>query len=199
MFTEFILPGILVGIGAAFSPGPILVLTISETMRGGIRSGFFVALAPSILDLIFVPISIIVAAAIQSFQPLIGVISLLGATFLLFLAYQNITAAKLELYESVRPSTSLSKAIIADFLNPHLYIFWFSVALPIFAKGNLWGSVLFAASWSFCTFAGHFTVALLVTVARMRLQEYLHWILRILSIPLILMALLFVREGVKLL
>lgn len=199
MFAEFVLPGILLGISAALSPGPILILVLSETMRGGIRSGFSVSIAPSILDVFFVPLSILLAGAIVSFQPLIGFISLLGASFLVFLAYQNLTACKIDLHQPVRSSTSLTRAITADFFNPYLYIFWFSVALPIFAKGNLLGSILFAASLSLATFLGHFSLALLVAVARTWLLNYLHWILRILSIPLLLMAWMFIREGVHLL
>ena len=187
------------GIGAALSPGPILILTLSETMRGGIRSGFTVSLAPSILDLVFVPVSIVFAAAIESFQFLVGILSLVGAGFLLFLAFQNLTAKKIEIAQTTHASTSLAKAVIADFFNPYVYIFWFSVALPIFAKGNLTGSILFAVSHTLFAFVGHFSLALLTAALRMRLLNYLHWLLRFLSIPLIVMAVIFVREGITLL
>lgn len=196
---EFLLPGILVGISAALSPGPILILTISETLRGGLRSGFSVALVPSILDLLFVPLSIVFAGAIASYSSVIGSLSLVGAVFLMFLAYRNIRARKIDVSRPSKPSSSMMKAIVADFLNPYLYIFWFSVAIPIFAKGNLAGSILFAIALSISTFLGHFGLAVLVALIRKRLLDYLHWIIRLLSIPLFIVAMIFIREGMRLL
>lgn len=199
MFADYILPGILIGIGAALSPGPILILVLSESIRGGLRSGFKVAIAPSILDVLFVAPAIVFAESISTFRPVVGVLSLCGAVFLLFLAYRNATASKVDLPARTPFDGSLAKAIVADALNPHLYLFWFSVAVPIFAKGNLTGSILFAFALSFAAFVGHFGLALLVCAARVRLLDYLQWILRLLSIPLLIMALVFAWEGMGLL
>ncbi len=199
MLTEFILPGIVVGAGAALSPGPILILTISETLRGGLRSGFSVAIVPSILDMKFVPISIVFAGAIASYSPLIGILSLAGGAFLLYLAYRNVCACPVDISRPVKASSSMMQAIIADFLNPYLYIFWFSVAIPVFAKGNLTGSIIFAITLSISTFIGHFGLSILVTLVRTRLLGYLHWIIRLLSIPLLIVAVMFFQEGIRLL
>lgn len=199
MITEFILPGIAIGIGAAISPGPILLLIISETLRGGIRSGWAIAVAPLITDIPFVIFSIILAKGIGSFQPLVGGISILGAIFLTFLAYQNIKMKKEDLHRPTRGSASLAKGIITNLLNPYLYIFWFSVALPIFAKGNLPGSTLFAAALLLSSVGSMMIVAVIVAIVRTRFLDYLHWIIRALSVPLFIVAVMFLREGIRLL
>lgn len=199
MFTDFVLPGILVGIGSAVSPGPIMLLIISETLRGGIRSGWSVAVAPLITDIPFIIVSILLAKGIASFQPLVGVISLIGAGFLMFLAYQNITVQKEDLQKPSSGSRSLLKGVTLNLVNPHLYIFWFSVALPVFARGNVLGSGFFAASLLISAVGSMMILATLVAFIRNRFLDYLHWIIRGLSVLLLLVALMFIREGIRLL
>lgn len=199
MFTDFIVPGIFVGIGSAVSPGPMMLLIISETLRGGIRSGWNVAVAPLITDIPFIILSILLAAGIGSFQPLVAGISFIGAGFLIFLAYQNITVQKADLQKPTTGSKSLWKGVTLNLVNPHLYIFWFSVALPVFARGNTVGSALFAAALLLSAVGIMMILATLVALVRHRFLEYLHWIIRGLSVLLFLVAVMFIREGIRLL
>ena len=43
--------GTLFGLAAGFSPGPLTVLVIGETLRHGLRSGLQVAIAPVLTDI----------------------------------------------------------------------------------------------------------------------------------------------------
>jgi threonine/homoserine/homoserine lactone efflux protein len=43
--------GTLLGLAAGFSPGPLTVLVIGETLRHGLRSGLQVAIAPILTDI----------------------------------------------------------------------------------------------------------------------------------------------------
>lgn len=187
------------GIGSAVSPGPIMLLIISETLRGGIRSGWSVAVAPLITDIPFIIISILLAKSIGSFEPLVGVISLIGAGFLIFLAYQNITVQIEDLQKPSSGSRSLLKGITLNLVSPYLYIFWFSVALPVFARGNVLGSGFFAAALLISAVGSMMILATLVAFIRNRFLDYLHWIIRGLSVLLFLVAVMFIREGIRLL
>lgn len=197
MFSDFILPGILVGVGSAVSPGPLMLLIVSETLRGGIRSGWSVAVAPLITDVPFVIVSIFLAASIAPFRSVLGIISLLGAAFLLFLAFQNLTVRKEDLQLPQSSSKSLLKAVLLNLVNPYLYIFWFSVALPVFARGNTTGSALFASSLLLSAVGSMMILAVFVALIRKKFVDYLHLIIRSLSVFLFLVALMFVREGLK--
>lgn len=200
MFTNFILPGLLVGIGAAASPGPILLLAIAETLRGGIRSGWSVAMAPLITDIPFIILSMTLATGLSRFQPLVGVISLLGAAFLIFLAWQNMRITREDLRKLTGGArTSLMKGTITNLLNPYLYIFWFSVAVPIFAHGNILGSVLFAVALLCASVGSLMTIVAMVAIMRTQMLDYAHWAIRAVSVLLFLVALMFVREGIRLL
>lgn len=47
---EFLSTGTLLGLAAGFSPGPLLVLVISETLRHSVKEGVKVSIAPIITD-----------------------------------------------------------------------------------------------------------------------------------------------------
>lgn len=54
IFT-FLISGIIFGLSAGISPGPLLALVISETLKFGRKEGIKVAIAPLITD---IPISL---------------------------------------------------------------------------------------------------------------------------------------------
>lgn len=47
----FLSVGAVLGLSSGLSPGPLLALVISETLRHGVKAGVKVALAPIITDL----------------------------------------------------------------------------------------------------------------------------------------------------
>jgi len=57
--------GTLLGLAAGFSPGPLTVLVIGETLRHGLRSGLQVAIAPILTD---IPIILLIVYAVMLFQ-----------------------------------------------------------------------------------------------------------------------------------
>jgi threonine/homoserine/homoserine lactone efflux protein len=57
--------GTLLGLAAGFSPGPLTVLVIGETLRHRLRSGLQVATAPILTD---IPIILLIVYAVMLFQ-----------------------------------------------------------------------------------------------------------------------------------
>jgi threonine/homoserine/homoserine lactone efflux protein len=57
--------GTLLGLAAGFSPGPLTVLVIGETLRHGLRSSLQVATAPILTD---IPIILLIVYAVMLFQ-----------------------------------------------------------------------------------------------------------------------------------
>jgi len=51
---ESLFPGIILGLVAGLSPGPMLALVIAETLKFGKEEGFKVAVSPLITDLVLV-------------------------------------------------------------------------------------------------------------------------------------------------
>ena len=57
---EFLIQGLLLGLGVGLAPGPLLALVISASLRGGTSHGLRVALSPLITDLPIIVISLFV-------------------------------------------------------------------------------------------------------------------------------------------
>jgi len=86
--------GFLLGAPAGITPGPMLVLIISETFRHGIRAGAKVAFIPLLTDLPVVLVSGFLFAKLSNVDFLLGVISLSGAVFLTYLGSRSIKIAR---------------------------------------------------------------------------------------------------------
>ena len=94
---EFLSTGTLLGLAAGFAPGPLLVLVISETLRHNIKEGIKVSLAPVITDLPILLVSLFVLTRLANFNLLIGIISILGGFFVLYLGYESLRTTGVEI------------------------------------------------------------------------------------------------------
>ncbi len=122
--------GLVLGLSAGLAPGPLLTLVISETLTNGTAAGVRVALAPLLTDAPLILFTLFVLARLADAAPVLGVISLIGAAFLLFLGYENL---HVQAPDPARPGArprSLAKGILANVLSPYPYLFWFSVGGP---------------------------------------------------------------------
>ena len=89
--------GLLFEVPSGIAPGPVLVLIISETLGHGIRAGTKVACIPLLTDAPVVLASAFLFTQISKMDILLGVISLVGSVFLLYLGTKNIRIANAEI------------------------------------------------------------------------------------------------------
>ncbi|MBT4351066.1 LysE family translocator [archaeon] len=131
---SLIVSGIIFGIAAGISPGPLLALIISETLQHGIKEGMKVAIAPLITDAPVMIIAIIITSRLSQITTFTGIVSLIGGSYLTYLAITMLKLKEVKIdIKKVKPQ-SLIKGITTNLLNPNLYIFWFSIAAPIIIK-----------------------------------------------------------------
>ena len=154
-FLTLLFAGITLGFSSGITPGPLLALTISETLRYGMKSGLKVAVAPLITDTPIVIGAILILTEVKELSYSLAIMSLIGSLFLAYFGYENLRA-KLSL-DSVEESkiSSLQKAIIANILNPNPYLFWVTIGGPLFLSGvsiSVWNGIVFYflsnACWS---------------------------------------------------
>lgn len=195
IFTIFFLSAI-----AAITPGPLMALIISETLRHGKGNGIKIALAPLITDLPIMLLGILVLSKLEHLDTLLGFISLLGAGYLMYLAYENVTIKAVHL-EKVPKSKSIAKGIIANFLNPNPYIFYFSILGPLAVKG-MKENFLFGPL-SVVVFLGVFVLILIGIVLTVHAakrfvssKRYIYTI-RFLGVLLFFFALMFLRDSLE--
>ena len=199
---EFLSTGTLLGLAAGFAPGPLLVLVISETLRHNVREGVKVSLAPIITDVPILLASLFVLKQLSNFNILIGVISILGGFFVLYLGYEGLRTKGVELNLEEQSSNALKKGVITNALNPHPYVFYMTVGAPIIFKAmeqNTLNAAAFLGSFLFLLVGSKVILAIIVGRSRTFLKgnAYIN-IMRILGILLILFSIILFRDGLKL-
>lgn len=203
MMFPFLTSGILFGLVAGISPGPVLTLVISETLRHDRKAGIRVAIVPIITDMPIVLLSVFILARLSSYNLFLGTLSILGALFIGYLAYESITVKGVELNPGEAKVRSLRKGIIANSLNPYPYLFWISVGAPTTLRAysvNLLSAVLFVLGFYICLVGSKITVAVIVDKSKTFLTSNIYiYIIRILGLVLLIFAIMFVKEGLTLL
>ncbi|PLY02484.1 MAG: hypothetical protein C0622_05380 [Desulfuromonas sp.] len=201
--NQYLLLGIILGLSAGFSPGPLMTLVVAETLRHDIGSGIRVALAPLVTDLPIVLLSLFVIARLADFHSLLGLISLAGALFLLVLGWQSMKLKGVELDLSGARPQSLLKGVLTNLLSPHPYLFWISVGGPLLNRANdltPWAGGAFLAGFYLCLIGAKVSLALVTGKSKGFLSGRLYLAInRFLGLLLILLAGLLCYDGLKLL
>ena len=94
---SFLAIGTILGFSAGFAPGPLLALVISETLQHDIKSGVKVATAPIITDLPIIIFTLFILSKLTHFHNILGIISLIGGFFILFLGWEGIRTKGIDL------------------------------------------------------------------------------------------------------
>jgi threonine/homoserine/homoserine lactone efflux protein len=195
--------GIVLGLSAGFSPGPLLTLVISQSLKHGVKEGIKVAVAPLITDLPIILISIFVLSRLANFQTILGVISLIGGLFVLYLAYESFQTSRLRINIQEAEPRSLRKATFVNILNPHPYLFWFSIGAPTIIKTwkeNPFTAVAFVAGFYLClTGSKVFTATLVSKTRRFFMGKTYVYLMRALGILLFFFAVLLFKDAISLL
>ena len=133
MFTYLIM-GIMLGMAAGFSPGPLLTLVVTETLQYGIKAGIKVALSPVITDLPIILMTVFVIGELSGFHSLLGGVSLIGGGLIFYMGLDSFRVKGVAFTIDREPSKSLAKGTVVNLLNPHPYLFWFSVGAPTITR-----------------------------------------------------------------
>jgi threonine/homoserine/homoserine lactone efflux protein len=193
--------GTVLGLSAGISPGPLLALVISETLKHGKKEGIKISLSPLITDLPVILFSLLAVSLLARSHVLLAVIGFLGGAFVAWLGIECLTTRGLSSgYPEVKPR-SLTKGIIANLLNPHPYLFWIAVGAPLVMKAQQAGTAAVAAFFSgfyICLVGSKIIIALLTGKSKgfLNNKTYIR-IMRILGLTLLVFAALFIFDGIK--
>ena len=199
--VAFLFSGVVFGLSGGLSPGPLLTLVISETLKHGAKEGVKVSIAPLLTDLPIVLITLFILSRLADILPLLGVISLLGSAFLIYLGFESLSFKGVDLdVEQMKPQ-SIKKGVMVNFLNPSPYMFWFTIGSPLLLKA-LDVSLLSASIFILCfyLFLVGSKVLVAVVVGRSRFflksKNYIYTI-KFLGIILLSFAVFFLRDSLK--
>ena len=191
--------GAVFGLTAGISPGPLLTLVISETLRHNKKEGVKIAVAPLITDIPIVLLTIFFLSRMASSDIILGLISIFGGIFIAYLGYDSIRSKGIEIdVQNLKPK-SIRKGIIVNILSPHPYIFWLVVGAPIIIKAyqaNPVAAFAFLIAFYVMLIGSKISIALVVDRSRAFLKNKAFiWTLRILGLVLLIFAILIIWEG----
>jgi threonine/homoserine/homoserine lactone efflux protein len=101
--------GVLLGLSAGLVPGPMLALVLTQSLRHGAREGCKVALVPLLTDAPIIVLTVALAAKAAEFQTALGVLSMAGGAFVLYLAFDAFRPARMDRDAAARRPKSLAK------------------------------------------------------------------------------------------
>jgi threonine/homoserine/homoserine lactone efflux protein len=197
----YIISGIVFGLGAGLTPGPLMTLVITETLKHGTREGIKVSMAPLITDFPIIVISIYLISEIANFNNIIGIISLAGAGYLIYLGYESMFFKGVDIDVNRLKPQSVRKGILANVLNPNPYIFWISVGAPMILKAaevSTMAVFLFIFLMYFCLVGSKVLTAYIIGKSRhlFKSKNYI-LLLRGLGLVLLFFALIFLIDGLR--
>lgn len=195
--------GFFLGASAGFTPGPMLVLIISETLRHGLRAGAKVAFIPLITDIPLLLLSGFFFSKLSNFDFLIGSTSLAGSMFLLYLGIKSFRISSTEAQNFSTQKLLLKELIVANFFNPNPYLFWLTVGAPLMVSSfnqNLISGTSFLFSFYFGLVGSKFLLAIITRKSSSFLQgSWYRLIMQLLSLILIGFSFFLLKDGLNLL
>ena len=200
--TTLLSSAVVYGLSAGFSPGPLLALVISQTLRYGVREGVKASMAPLITDLPIILVSVLVLRSLSDSRFILGCISMAGGLFVTYLAYECFRTVRLEMADLDGQPQSLGKGAAVNALNPHPYLFWLTVGGPSVIRAwadSPLGAVAFIAVFSGSIVGSKVMVAAMVGQSRNVLSGKGYGIvMRALGLMLLFFAVLLFKDGAEL-
>jgi threonine/homoserine/homoserine lactone efflux protein len=190
------------GLSAGFSPGPLLALVITQTLRYGFKEGAKAAMAPLVTDLPIILVCVLVLSPLSDSRTALGLISMAGGLFVLYLAWGCFRTTRLDFADRNQGPNSLGQGAAVNALNPHPYLFWLTVGGPSVIRA--WAdspasAVAFIAVFTGCIVGSKVVVAAVVGQSRHLLSGKVYgYLMRALGLMLLFFAALLFRDGLGL-
>jgi threonine/homoserine/homoserine lactone efflux protein len=195
--------GVLLGLSAGLSPGPLLTLVVSQSLAHGVREGAKVAMSPLITDLPIILICALVLSRFTDHGSVLGVVSLAGAAFVALLGLSTVRTRGLQVAVGEARPQSLLRGVLVNSLSPHPYIFWLTVGVPVMLAdwpAKPLSPAVFLAAFYASLVGAKLSVALVAGKSRALLAGPAYiWLMRAIGVMLLVFAGMLVKDGVRLL
>jgi len=144
----FLALGAGIGFVAGISPGPLLTLVVTETLRAGWPRGAAIAAGPLLADGPIIVLAVVLLAQLPPGAE--TALSLGGGLFLLYLAAT--TAWQSRRVRLPRPTGralggGFLKGLLTRALSPNPYLFWLLVGAPTLRQADGWSAVAFLCGY----------------------------------------------------
>ncbi|HET8614449.1 MAG TPA: LysE family translocator [Actinomycetales bacterium] len=132
---EALAVGLTIGLAAGISPGPLLVLVITSSLKSGWRAGALAACGPLLSDVFIVGTTLLVLDHLpHRTLPALGVV---GAAFIVWTGAQTIREARDATLSpdgtarALTPFAAWRQAATVNVLSPHPWVAWATALGPL--------------------------------------------------------------------
>ena len=147
------LAGTLLGLSLAAPPGPVMTIMANASMRGRVKESVMMAFGSIVGDLTWLTLAILGAVTfLKSYPRVVGLMGLVGAALLLWMAWSTWRSAQTGLHASATPG-SLKLGYFTVLTSPVSFAWWL-------ANGTL-----LYTSWGWPGIAGMFTALIVYSIA----------------------------------
>ncbi len=185
-----------VALSGALMPGPLLTITISQSVRRGFRAGPLLITGHALLELAVVIAVVMGLGPFLKKPGVMGVIALCGGAFLLVMGLDMVrSAARLSLNlqapskNGVAGRHPVMLGVLASLANPYWTLWWATIGLGYLVaamKFGLWGVACFFFGHIAADFAWYSLVSLGVTKGtRFMGDRSYQWVLRFCGVFLV--------------
>lgn len=147
--------GFIMGLTGAMAPGPLLTITIGESVKRGGITGPLIVLGHGILELVILLLIVFGATTFLNTPAILSMIAFFGGFVLIYMGCKTISGLK-NYSISVEPAGATKGlhpvviGIVVSLSNPYWFIWWFTIGM---------GYVMFAGDLGIAGiiafFAGH--------------------------------------------
>lgn len=172
-----LLTGLGIGLAAGVSPGPLLVLVITATLRGGWHHGAASAAAPLASDIPVVMVALLALGRLPlTWLAWLGVIGGFTVVLVGLQTLRGAGSARLPTVGSERLGMGrpLGQAILVNLLSPHPWMTWLTVLGPLtlqHARASTAAGVALGVGFYLALIGSKVGLALLVGRGRRRLTD----------------------------
>ncbi len=166
-------PSFVLGLSGALVPGPLLTLTISDTVRRGFWTGPLLIVGHALLELVVVILLFFGLGAFLQRTGIFALVAIVGAGFLFWMAYGMLRGLKNASLTMTAAGTSNRNPVLAGSLvsasNPYFLLWWGTVGLGYIAiaeRFGVTGVCIFYLGHILADFAWYSLVALGISMGR---------------------------------
>ncbi len=199
VIIEYITSGLVLGLMAGLSPGPLTTLVITNTLRYNRGAGIRAACAPIFTDAPILLATLFLLTKLSNYHTILALISFAGAGFILYLAWDSLRISPHTLKPSSQAPQPYYQAIITNLLSPHPYLFWMLIGAPTtlkaaskhFLLAPLWIGIFYVA-----LVGSKIVVALLTDQSKAVLNSKAYlYIIKALGLILIAFSIFLIKDG----
>ncbi|AFV11205.1 lysine exporter LysE [Thermacetogenium phaeum DSM 12270] len=214
--TLIFLTSFLIAMSGAMMPGPMLAVTVKESLQEGWPAGVFISIGHGLTEVLLIGLFVLGLGRVLQAQWISAVVGVAGGLVLLLMGVDMIAGALKEKQDLALTGEGVSgtgggchqqsafwrilgAGIVVSMANPTWIIWWLTIGMLYVTQALKFGWVgigLFYSGHFLADFAWYVLVAVLIATGKKFLSVPVYrWIMAVCGLLVVVLALLFTFQG----